>query len=233
MQVEQHVVGRQQRTEPVRDVVLVVDGPVGGRELAVQVAVADAPAVRIGQRIRDRHQRQAAGCETHRTGVDLADQPFDRARAAGLVAVHRAEDDEARAGLNGAVGDRLEGLHRRRSFGTMSILTRVDRRSRRDEAGGCDDERGPIGAGRAGRSLSARDGAAQLRVVEDDAGGVALPAAHAAHAVPQVDAVDAARALHRPVMDRDHRGVALVAAAAPSAATACAGAARSSRTRRR
>ena len=77
--------------------------------------------------------------------------------------------------------------------------------------------------------MAARSGG----VVKDDAGGMPAPGAHAAHAVAQVHAIDAARALHRAVVDREDHRVALARAAPPRRATACAGAARSARTRRR
>ena len=62
---------------------------------------------------------------------------------------------------------------------------------------------------------------------------VAMAGAHAADAMAHVDAIDAARALHRPVMHREDHALRPGAAARPRRATACAGAARSARTRRR
>src|SRR5258708_30966670 len=56
-------------------------------------------------------------------------------------------------------------------------------------------------------SVPARIGSG--RVMEDDARGAAQARTHATDAMPQVAAVDAPRALHRALMHRDHRGIAL------------------------
>ena len=52
--------------------------------------------------------------------------------------------------------------------------------------------------------------AVSSRVVKNDTGGVAVARANTAHAMPQVYTVRTARTLHRAVMDRDHRSVALM-----------------------
>src|SRR5262245_4146334 len=46
-------------------------------------------------------------------------------------------------------------------------------------------------------------------VVENDADCMALARAYSAHAMAQVDAIHAARALHRPMMDREDHAVSL------------------------
>jgi hypothetical protein len=53
----------------------------------------------------------------------------------------------------------------------MSILARLDRRSRNERRGGCGDERGPIGAGRAGslsRAVLAKDVEAFVALYDAD-----------------------------------------------------------------
>jgi hypothetical protein len=52
--------------------------------------------------------------------------------------------------------------------------------------------------------------ASSSRVVKNDTGSVAVARANTAHAMPQVYTVRTTRALHRAVMDRDHRSVALM-----------------------
>src|ERR1700730_2663275 len=52
--------------------------------------------------------------------------------------------------------------------------------------------------------------AAKGRVVKNDTGGVAVARANTAHAMPEVYTVRTARTLHRAMVDRDHRSVALV-----------------------
>jgi hypothetical protein len=111
VQVEQHLVLGEQRAEPIGDVVLVLARQRRRRELAIEVAVAGASMLGVGERIGDRHQRHPAGDELQRAGVDVAQDALNRARAAGLVAVDSAEDDEARTGPRRRAGDRLEGTH--------------------------------------------------------------------------------------------------------------------------
>ena len=114
VQVEQDLVLGEQRTEPVGDVVLVLARRRRRLQLAVEVAVAGAALLGVRERIRHRHEGHPALDERQRAGVELGDDALDRARAADLVAVHRAEDDEARSRLRAHVGDRLERMHGRR-----------------------------------------------------------------------------------------------------------------------
>jgi hypothetical protein len=66
----------------------------------------------IRERVGHGHERQPTSAQGERAGIDVADQPLDRARAAGLVAVHGAENDERRAGPEAGVADGLERWHR-------------------------------------------------------------------------------------------------------------------------
>jgi hypothetical protein len=52
-----------------------------------------------------------------------------------------------------------------------------------------------------------KDEGQSLRVVKDDANGVTSARSQAAHTVTHVDAIRSARALHRPVMDREHDAI--------------------------
>ena len=87
---------RQQRAQPVGNAVFELDRFVGRHQIAIEVAVAHALLPRISQRIGDGHEGDAAGMKGQLPGFDLADHATDRLGAAGFVAVHRAQHDEAR-----------------------------------------------------------------------------------------------------------------------------------------
>src|SRR5260221_113573 len=80
----------------------------GGCEVAIQVAVADAVAAREGQRIGDRHKGDAAAHDIQLAAVDFLHHSQDRLGAAGFIAMHRAEDDEARPGFKAVEIERFE-----------------------------------------------------------------------------------------------------------------------------
>ena len=90
---------RQQRAQPVGDVIFKLQRRLGRPEPAVEGAVAVAAAFAVGQRVGDRHQRQAASRKRDGTGIEFGRQAADRLGAADLVAMHRAEHDQAHAGL--------------------------------------------------------------------------------------------------------------------------------------
>jgi hypothetical protein len=109
VQVQQHVVRGEQRAEPVGDAVLEVLRCVGHPEVAVQVALAHPLPALVGQRIRHRHQGQRT-LEQHTVlPVQFPREPEDGLRAAGLVPMDRAQDDQPRPGLQPVIADAAQG----------------------------------------------------------------------------------------------------------------------------
>lgn len=96
MQVEQRVVLGQQRAQPVGDMVLVVLRRGCRGEVAVQIALAAAPAQLVSQRVGHRHQGQPAGGKRQRALLQLRHHAADGLGAAGFIAMHRAGDDQPR-----------------------------------------------------------------------------------------------------------------------------------------
>ena len=67
-----------------------------GRRRRLRLRSPRRCALRVGQRVSHRHQRQQATLDAQRTGVEIGQHTFDGARAAGLVAMHGAEHDQSR-----------------------------------------------------------------------------------------------------------------------------------------
>ena len=88
--------------------VLEIDRLRGGREIAIQIAVADAFAACVGERIGDRHEGDAATDDSKPPRIDIGEHPLNRLGAAGFIAMHRAKHDEAWAGFKAGVVVRFE-----------------------------------------------------------------------------------------------------------------------------
>ena len=101
----------EQRAQPVGDAVFEVLRNCAGRHVAVQIAVADALAPLVGQRIGDGHKSNAAALYGQRTRVQLGDKLRDGLRAAGFVAVYGAQHQQARAGCQAVIahGAKVKG----------------------------------------------------------------------------------------------------------------------------
>jgi FAD/FMN-containing dehydrogenase len=98
MQVQQHIVGIQQRAQHVADTVLEVLRHGRRAQVAVEIAVARAPAQGIRQRVGHGHEGDDAALDAPAACVQFGQGPADGPRPGHLVAVHGAQHDQARAG---------------------------------------------------------------------------------------------------------------------------------------
>ena len=98
MQVEQHLVGREQGAEPGGDAVLKVLRHHRRAQVAVQVAIAFAPDQLMRQRIDDRNESHAAAQQRQGAAVERIDDALAGIDAADLVAMHGSADQQFRAG---------------------------------------------------------------------------------------------------------------------------------------
>jgi hypothetical protein len=99
VQVQQHLVLGQPLAQHIGDAVFVVLRRGGGLQAAVEVALAHATLVVVGQRVAHGHEGDHATHDLDLAAVDLVQHAADALCAGGFVAVHGAGDDQARAGL--------------------------------------------------------------------------------------------------------------------------------------
>ena len=111
VQVEQHLVLGHQRTQPVGDVVLELLGLGGGSQPAVEVAIAIALALLVGQRVGDGHEGDLAAQQPALIALELGHDAADGLGAAHLIAVHGAGDQNLGAACDGRELDGLERMH--------------------------------------------------------------------------------------------------------------------------
>ncbi len=108
MQVEQRIMLCQQRAKPVGDMILELLRSIGRQEIAVEVAVSHALLPGIGKRIGNRNEGDAASHQPQAARADLLRHSLDRPGAAGFVAMHCAQNDQPRSGLQAGIRLRME-----------------------------------------------------------------------------------------------------------------------------
>ena len=97
MQIQQRVVLRQQRTQPVGDVIFELLWLRGRLQATVEVALALAATLLPRQRIGNRHEGDAATADPELPAVERREDLTDGDAAADLVAMYGAEHDQTRA----------------------------------------------------------------------------------------------------------------------------------------
>ena len=97
VQIHQHVVAGQDRSQPRGDAVLDVLGRQAGTEVTVQVAVALAAAGSPGHRIGDRHEGEGAAMQDATALGEFRQDLPDGGGARRLVAMHAPHHQQARA----------------------------------------------------------------------------------------------------------------------------------------
>ena len=114
VQVQQHIVLGQPLAQHAGDAVFEVLRSGGGLQAAVEVAIAHAPQVVVGQGVAHRHEGDHAARDFDLAVVDLVQHAAYALCARGFIPVHRTGDDEPGAGRQAgdAVGTQvLVGNH--------------------------------------------------------------------------------------------------------------------------
>ncbi len=99
---------RHQWAQPVRNVIFELSRRVCRREIAIEIAVTDATLERVRHRVGDGHESHGAVEDFQRAAFDFSDDAANAIHARELVAVNRAENQDAFSGKNCSEGDGLE-----------------------------------------------------------------------------------------------------------------------------
>jgi hypothetical protein len=122
MQVEQHVVPLDERAQHIGHPAFIVGRRLAGLEQAIEVALALPLQASPRERIGHGQQGELAAQQLERAAVELGQHALDAHGAAGFVAVHPAQHQQPRAGVQrgegvdaqavgGGAGKRIIGRH--------------------------------------------------------------------------------------------------------------------------